>query len=72
MWIAETAHAAHRAEVVIEGAVLLHQKNHVLDVLKGTRAMVRRHCQRLLDTLRQRRCHGGTGQETQERATIGG
>ena len=31
--IAEPAHAAHRAEVVVERAVLLHQHDDVLDVL---------------------------------------
>ena len=33
--IAEAAHAAQRAEVVVERAVLLHQDDDVLDVLDG-------------------------------------
>jgi hypothetical protein len=32
-WIAEAAHAGERPEVMVEGAVLLHQDHHVLDVL---------------------------------------
>src|SRR4030095_14325252 len=70
MRIAVTAHAAQRAEVMIERAVLLHQKDHVLDVLNRARAMGRRKCERLLDALRQRRCNRGAGQETHERTTV--
>ena len=33
--IAETAHAAQRAEIVVEGPVLLHQDDDVPDVLNG-------------------------------------
>ena len=45
--IAETADAAHGAEVVVEGAVLLHQDDDVLHVADGTGAAVRRDRQGL-------------------------
>jgi hypothetical protein len=38
--IAEAAHAAQRAEVLVEGAVFLHQDHHVLDVLDGAGLVV--------------------------------
>ena len=34
--IVEAAHAGHRAEVVIERAVLLHQQHDVLDIAERT------------------------------------
>jgi hypothetical protein len=38
--IAEPAHAAHRAEVVIEGAVLLHEDHDMFDVANRSGAVV--------------------------------
>ena len=47
--IAEAAHAAQAAEVVIERAVLLHQDHHVLDVFQGASAARGGYRERLLD-----------------------
>ena len=44
--IGEAAYASHRAEVVVEGAVLLHQDDDVLDVLDGASGVVGRYGQR--------------------------
>ena len=44
--IGEAAHAAHRAEVVVERSVLLHQDDDVLDVVDGAGAVVRRNGER--------------------------
>ena len=41
--VAEAAHAAQRAEIVIEGAVLLHHEDDVLDVVDGAGAVVGRN-----------------------------
>ena len=38
--VAEPAHAAQGAEVVVEGAVLLHQDDDVLDVVDGAGAVL--------------------------------
>ena len=35
MRVAEAAHAAQAAEVMVEGAVFLHQEHHVLHVVNG-------------------------------------
>ncbi len=51
--VAETAHATHRAEVVVEGAVLLHQDDDVFHVADGTGAAVRRNCQGLANACGQ-------------------
>ena len=40
--IGETAHAVQGTEVVIEGAVLLHQNHDVLDIRDRAAVMVRR------------------------------
>ncbi len=37
-WVIEAAHAVKSAEVMVEGAVLLHQDNDVLDILDRPRA----------------------------------
>lgn len=34
VWVAEAADAGHGAEVVVESAVLLHEEDHVLDLLE--------------------------------------
>jgi hypothetical protein len=36
--VAETAYAAERAEVVVEGSVLLHQDHHVPDIAEISKA----------------------------------
>ena len=51
--IAEAAHAAQRAEVVIERAVLLHQEDDVLDVVDGAGAVIGRNGQRAGDARRK-------------------
>jgi uncharacterized protein YdeI (BOF family) len=38
--VAEAADAAESAEVMIEGAILLHHENDVFDVVDGTGAVV--------------------------------
>src|SRR5579884_313265 len=52
--IAKAAHTAHRPEIVVEGAVLLHQNDNVFHISDASGAMVRRNCKRLLDTRRKR------------------
>jgi len=47
--VAEAAHAFHRAEIVVEPAVLLHQDHDVLDVLDGAGPAHRRNGQRSVD-----------------------
>jgi hypothetical protein len=47
--IAEATDAAERAEVVIEGAVLLHHEDDVLDIGDGAGAIVGGDCQRSRD-----------------------
>src|SRR5258708_2833809 len=49
-WITEAPHALERAEVMIEGAILLHQDDDVLDVGNCSRAVVRRDFERPSDT----------------------
>jgi len=44
--VAEAAHAAQRAEVVIEGAVLLHHEDDVLHIFNGAGAVVSRNRER--------------------------
>ncbi len=69
-WVAEPAHAAQRAEIVIEGAVLLHQKHHVLHVRDGTGAVVRRNRERPFDAGGECRGERAGPQGLQELATI--
>jgi hypothetical protein len=52
--VSKSAHAPQRAEVVIEGTVLLHQNDDVLDILDGSGPLIRRDFQRPVDTARQR------------------
>ena len=42
-WVSEAAHPAQRAEVMIEGAVLLHHEDDVLHIANRARAVVRRN-----------------------------
>src|ERR1700753_2118055 len=37
VWIRETTYAGHGAKVGVEGAVLLHEEDDMLDIGKGTR-----------------------------------
>ncbi len=68
--VAETAHAAQGAEVVVEAAVLLHQDHDVLDVLDRPGLHLGRDGQRLEDARRKhterRRRAGGLGATAQE------
>src|SRR5437879_6277525 len=71
-WIAESTHAAQGAEVVIERPVLLHQKDDVLDVTDGARAVVRWYRQRSIDALREGRGDRGSAQKPEECSAVGG
>jgi hypothetical protein len=69
--IGETAHAVQRAEVMVEGAVLLHQDYHVLHVRDGAGGVVGRDRQGLADAGGQgARGHAG-GEKLQKTAAIG-
>ncbi|MCY1214588.1 hypothetical protein D9M72_264070 [compost metagenome] len=57
--VAEPAHALERAEVVVEGTVLLHQDHHMLDILDGAGGIVGRDGQGLADAGRERGQRGG-------------
>ncbi|MCW0448146.1 hypothetical protein NB706_000980 [Xanthomonas sacchari] len=65
--IAIAAHPAQAAEVMIEGAVLLHQDHHMLHVLQRAGDPRRRHRQRTADDARQQR-HGRASPEDHGRA----
>ena len=68
--VAVAAHATHGAEVVVEGAVLLHQHDDVLDVVEGAGPSERRDRRRARDRRGehgQRRAPAG---ELQESATV--
>jgi hypothetical protein len=66
MRIAESAHAAQRAEVVIEGPVLLHQHHYVLDVPDRPRRPIGRNRERASDAVREQRRRDGAARELQE------
>jgi hypothetical protein len=59
MRVAEAPDASERAEVVVEGPVLLHQDDDVLDVLDAPGTVVRRERGGPLDAVRQ--CREGRG-----------
>ena len=69
--VAEAAHTAQRAEVVVEGAVLLHQDHDVVHVPQSAGPAVRRDLGGSGDAAGQHR-HGGCGAAGQahERATV--
>jgi hypothetical protein len=56
--VAEAAHAGQGAEIMVEGAVFLHQDHHVLDVLDGAGLVVGGDSQCALDGRREG-CVGG-------------
>ncbi len=61
--IAEAAHAAQHAEVVVERTVFLHQDDDVLDVLDRARAIVRGNRERTANAVGQRSSkRAGAGQ----------
>jgi len=68
--IREPTHAAHRAEVVIERPVLLHQEDDVLDVGDAPAAVVRRNAERLAEIQRHHRRQCGRADQLQECATV--
>ena len=70
MRIAEPAHAAHHAEVVIERPVLLHQHHDVLDVLERAGRPVGRDRQRPSDAVRQHRRRDAAARELEEPTPI--
>ena len=53
MTITEAANTAERAEVVVEGAVLEHQDDDVLDVFDGAGDLCGWKCQSAADALRK-------------------
>jgi hypothetical protein len=71
-WITEPPHALERAEVMIEGAILLHQDHDMLDVRKSARSMMRGNFQRSSDTGRKCRAEGARTQQSQKRTSVGG
>src|SRR5581483_11970372 len=68
--VAEAAYAAQRPEVVVEGAVLLHEDDDVLDVLDAAGAPVRGQLRRTGDAGRQRGHGGRTAGELDEASTV--
>gem|GEM_PF-4407122 len=66
--VAVAADAAQRAEVVVEGSVLLHQDDDVLDVLDRPRAVVALDRGGPGDARREHRGGGGTQADLQEAA----
>ncbi len=70
-WIGEAAHAAHRSEVFIEGVILLHQNDDVLNVANRARAVVRWNSECLGNVRAQRARHGPHAHQLQELTTIG-
>ncbi len=67
--VVEAAHPAQRAEVMIEGAVLLHQDHHMLHVRQRAAAHLRRQRQRAADGGRQQAGGGQRREALQEIAT---
>ena len=70
MRVPEAADPAHAAEVVLEGSVLLHQHDDVLDVTQGAVDAVSRDRGRAGDALVERRQGGGTARDLEETTTI--
>lgn len=68
--VAEAADAAQLAEVVVEGTVLLHQDDDVLDVLHRPRSVVRREGGGPLDAARQSSERRGRARDLKEPAAI--
>ena len=66
--IAEPAHSAHHAEVVIERPVLLHQHHDVLDVPERAGRPIRRDRQRPSDAVGQHRRRDAAARELEEPA----
>ncbi|KAG1385210.1 hypothetical protein G6F60_014922 [Rhizopus arrhizus] len=57
--VSEPAHALERAEVMVEGAVLLHQDDDVFNILDGASDVVGGDGQRAADAGRERGQRGG-------------
>jgi hypothetical protein len=70
MRVREAPDTPHRAEIVVEGPVLLHQKDDVLDVVDGTGPVVGRDGQCLAQIQWKRRGDGGGAHRFQERTTV--
>lgn len=70
--VAETAYAAQRAEVVVEGAVLLHEDDDMLDVAQRTGAVIGRYRRCLVDGAHQGGRGGGSAGELKESAAVKG
>ena len=70
--VGEAAHAAHRAEVVVEGSVLLHEDDDVLDVVDRPGAVVGGDGEGPAEIERRCRRHGGRSDELQEVSAVCG
>ncbi len=70
MRVREATDAPQGAEVMVEGPVLLHQEDDVLDVVDRARPVVGRNGERLVEILRERGRYGRNTQQRQERATV--
>ena len=68
--ITEAAHTPHGAEVVIEGTVLLHQEDDVLDVLDGSGSIVGRDGQDSSEVQRYGRGERRGSHEFEKCATV--
>ncbi len=64
--VTEAAHALERAEIMVEGAVFLHQDHDVLDVADGARCVIGRDGKGALDGGRKsgKRASGDTRART--------
>ena len=70
--VTEAAHTPQRSEVVVEGAVLLHQDHDVLHVAQRTGAVVGRQRGGLVDGAHQGGRGGGGAGELEKPTTING
>jgi len=73
MRVRKPANPAQGAEIMVEGPILLHQENHVLNVGDRFRPVIGGNCQRLTKIQRQRcRGDGRNPGHSQECATVNG
>ena len=70
--VTEAADPAHGAEVVVEGAVLLHQDDDVLDVLQRAGPAVGGQRRRTGDAVGEQRGGGGATADLEEATTVEG
>jgi hypothetical protein len=68
-WVAEAAHTTQRAEVMIEGAVLLHHEDNVLYIANRPSPVVCGNLKSTADAGRERSGCSSTAQELKEGPT---